>query len=228
MKNVIISNKIIGETPLECLERIRIENNIDKSIPMTYAGRLDPMAYGLMIILIGDECKNKEKYLGLDKEYEIEMLFGIKTDSYDILGIIENVETNKIEEFNIEKWKGKFDQEYPRYSSKIIAMKDENRDALEEMPSKKVEIYEIEKLDEINKNGKDIAKESIEKINKVKGDFRQEKIIKSWQDFAKKYGNSIFKIIKLKILCSSGTYMRVLAHNNNAIAYSINRTRIIK
>ena len=29
---------------------------------MTYAGRLDPMAEGLMIILIDAECKNKENY----------------------------------------------------------------------------------------------------------------------------------------------------------------------
>ncbi len=226
MKNVIISNKEIGETPLECLERVRIEHNIDKTVPMTYAGRLDPMAEGIMIILIGDECKNKEKYIGFDKEYEIELLFGIETDSHDVLGIIESVKIKKIEEFDIKKNIGKFNQEYPRYSSKIIAMNDNEREALEEIPSKEVEIYNIEKIDEIEKNGKEIAKENINKIRKVKGEFRQDKIIKGWQDFAEKYGKKIFKIIKLRVVCSSGTYMRVLAHNNGALAYSIKRTRI--
>ena len=48
--NVIIAYKNIGETPLECLERHRKERSIDKDIPMTYAGRLDPMAEGLMIL----------------------------------------------------------------------------------------------------------------------------------------------------------------------------------
>ena len=151
MKNVIICNKEIGETPLECLERIRKENNMDENMPMTYAGRLDPMAEGLFIILSGEECKNKEKYTNLDKEYQMEILFGIKTDSYDILGLIENIRNTdseinnnknntknrkiekirdeksigKIDKINFKKYIGKFIQEYPRYSSKIIAMKDE-------------------------------------------------------------------------------------------------------
>ena len=53
---------------------------------MTYAGRLDPMASGLLIVLAGEETKNKEKYLNLDKEYLFEVLFGFKTVTYDFLG----------------------------------------------------------------------------------------------------------------------------------------------
>ena len=56
-----LTYKNIGETPLECLERIRLEYGKPKDIPMTYAGRLDPMAEGLLIILVGDDCKDKEK-----------------------------------------------------------------------------------------------------------------------------------------------------------------------
>ena len=50
-------------------------------------GRLDPLAEGVLLILIGDECKNKEKYLGLDKEYEVAIIFGISTDTGDALGL---------------------------------------------------------------------------------------------------------------------------------------------
>ena len=53
---------------------------------MTYAGRLDPMASGVLLVLAGEETKNKDKYLGLDKEYDFEILFGFATDTYDILG----------------------------------------------------------------------------------------------------------------------------------------------
>ena len=112
MKTVII-HKNLGETPLEALERFRLEqikksdnnlisnstkldsvtdNSINwKKIPMTYAGRLDPVAEGELLILIGEECKNKEKYLGLDKEYEVEILLGLTTDTYDILGLVTNI-----------------------------------------------------------------------------------------------------------------------------------------
>jgi len=90
-ENVIITHKNLGETPLECLERIRKERGIDTNISMTYAGRLDPMAEGLMIILVGEECKKKDQYLGLDKTYKFEILVGFETDTHDLLGLVENV-----------------------------------------------------------------------------------------------------------------------------------------
>ena len=70
MKKVIILNKNGWETPLQCLEFFRLKYKEYKNIPMTYAGRLDPMASGVLVILVGEECKKKEKYLKLDKEYE--------------------------------------------------------------------------------------------------------------------------------------------------------------
>ncbi|MDQ3244755.1 MAG: tRNA pseudouridine(55) synthase TruB, partial [bacterium] len=86
VKSFYLLNKKEGETPLEALESFRVKAKIGKEVKMTYAGRLDPMASGLLIILAGEECKNKEKYLRLDKEYNFEVLFGFATDTYDILG----------------------------------------------------------------------------------------------------------------------------------------------
>ncbi len=85
---MIIAYKNMGETPLACLERVRQERSLPANLPMTYAGRLDPMAEGVMIILLGEECKNKDKYLGLDKIYEFEILVGFATDTYDLLGMV--------------------------------------------------------------------------------------------------------------------------------------------
>src|SRR3989344_9613864 len=86
MKNIIVLNKKEGETPLEALENFRPRNKEYKDIKMTYAGRLDPMASGLLLVLVGKEIKNKEKYLALNKEYDFKILFGFATDTYDILG----------------------------------------------------------------------------------------------------------------------------------------------
>ena len=86
----IISYKNLGETPLACLEKMRLEHGIGAEIPMTYAGRLDPMAEGVMILLVGEECKNKEQYLGLDKTYGFEVLVGFQTDTYDLLGLVKS------------------------------------------------------------------------------------------------------------------------------------------
>ncbi|MFA6190415.1 MAG: hypothetical protein WC711_02825 [Candidatus Staskawiczbacteria bacterium] len=86
MKKVIILNKKEGETPLSALENFRKKNPKYFNIPITYAGRLDPMASGVLVLLAGEEAKNKEKYLALDKEYNFSVLFGFSTDTYDILG----------------------------------------------------------------------------------------------------------------------------------------------
>ncbi len=147
-KKFYLVNKKEGETPLESLEVFRIKNKIPFDIPMTYAGRLDPLASGLLIILSGEECKNKEKYLNLDKEYEFSVLFGFKTDTYDILGKVieitpkalsgnlanvlplqdtksnplqkEELELEKLIKKNLKYFKGKIIQKYPMYSSKTI------------------------------------------------------------------------------------------------------------
>ncbi len=86
--NVFITWKELGETPLQALERLREQECIDASMPMTYAGRLDPLAEGELLILVGEECKDKERYLGLDKEYEVEILLGASTDTGDMMGVL--------------------------------------------------------------------------------------------------------------------------------------------
>ncbi len=86
--NTIPFYKNIGETPLEALERFRKDKPEYAHVPMTYAGRLDPLAEGLLILLAGDECMKKDDYTALPKEYEVEVLFGFATDTYDVLGMV--------------------------------------------------------------------------------------------------------------------------------------------
>jgi tRNA pseudouridine55 synthase len=59
-----------------------------------HAGTLDPLATGLLIILIGREfTKLQSQYLKQDKAYEVEMVLGITTDTYDITGAITHQAT---------------------------------------------------------------------------------------------------------------------------------------
>src|ERR1035437_7784454 len=202
---MLIVHKNLGETPLECLERTRFENGIAADVPMTYAGRLDPLASGKLLILVGDECKDKENYLGLDKEYEIEILFGIKTDTGDALGLIEKVDADTQYKMpSCTKFVGKFTQAYPRYSSKTVGGRQlhnlaRSGELPDEMPTKEVEIYSIEEIGkgaiqqmiELNHHwarawqisGRDIAEQAILNVSKVKGDFRQKEIIAGWKKF---------------------------------------------
>lgn len=250
MKKVIILNKKEGETPLQALENFRKKNPGYLGISMTYAGRLDPMASGVLLILAGNEIKNKEKYLNLEKEYTFEVLFGFSTDTHDILGLptrqdlvgnrIDQNELGRKIKNNIRSFLGETTQKYPMYSSKtvkgkplfIYARKGEEVD----VPERKIFIKKIklEKIKQINniKLFKNIEK----RIKKVDGDFRQDKILESWKkeliNVDKKRDK--FFIAQLSIKCSSGTYVRVVAHslgkmiNIPALAFSIKRTKVGK
>ncbi|MES3031175.1 MAG: hypothetical protein V4697_02065 [Patescibacteria group bacterium] len=233
MSNLKIQKLLVrkekGETPLECLERVRKEQGIDPLVPMTYAGRLDPMAHGALLILLGEECKKKNEYLGFDKEYVVEILLGVETDSYDALGVIKNTSTEKPAEIDFQKYVRKFAQTYPRYSSPVIAQKE----VLDELPTKEVEIYEVADIEKKEMTGNQIAERAIGEIARVTGDFRQEEIIKKWQEFKEKYSTQSFVIHTVRVKASSGTYMRSLAHEIGkdlgvgAIAYGIERTKIL-
>lgn len=86
MDRFVLLEKAVGETPLSCMEAYRAAHPELAGIPMAYAGRLDPMASGKLLVLLGDECKVQEKYHELDKEYEFSVLFGIGSDTHDVLG----------------------------------------------------------------------------------------------------------------------------------------------
>lgn len=147
-----------GETPLECLNRL--ENK--ERLPLTYAGRLDPLAQGVLLVLKGDERFKKDEYLALSKEYELTVLFGFETDTYDLLGkvilresqISLNNSFDYISEIKktLPKFTGEINQQYPPYSSKPVNGKSlfqwarENRLNEIEIPTHKVQVDIIEKV----------------------------------------------------------------------------------
>ncbi len=251
MKKVVKIYKPIGQTPLQAINEFRQNNPEYKDIKIGIAGRLDPLAYGVLLLMIGAETKNRDKYLSLDKEYEFEVLFGISTDTYDVLGLINNVTIGQLNNFfsssqNLKKKiklfikskLGKQTQAYPSYSSKEVLGKPlfqwarEGRLGEIEIPDKKVEIYKFELLDIKNVATLKIRKKMFENIGKVSGDFRQEEIIKKWEDFFQNNKDQVFITARFRISCSSGTYVRSLANEmgekfgSGAIAIDILRTKV--
>ena len=88
MESVLNLYKERGETPLERIERFRKTHPEYRKLPMSYAGRLDPMAEGVLLVLVGEENRNRETHLSLTKKYEFDVLFGFATDTYDVLGVL--------------------------------------------------------------------------------------------------------------------------------------------
>ncbi len=219
-KNILNLYKEVGETPLQRVERFRANNPEYYWEKFTYAGRLDPLAEGVLLTLSGSECKEKEKYLKMDKEYEFDVIFGVKTDTYDILGKIIckcDIEDKILEEIieKLPQFKGRIKQEYPPFSSKTVLGKPlfewakEGRSNEISIPSKDIEIYDISVLKSFCVPATDIFEKIEKSFSRVYGDFRQEKVINSWKSEIKE--NKKFFALKIKISCSSGTYVRELA-----------------
>lgn len=243
MNKVINIYKRAGETPLEAINRLRASNPEYQSVKMTYAGRLDPLAEGVLVLLAGDAVYEKEKYLKLDKEYEAEILFGFETDTYDILGLpeknrkIENLKKEKLAE-SLKIFIGAIKMPFPPYSSYKIKGKAlfewarAGRIKEIKIPEKEREIYEIKILRLQKIDGKTLLAQINKKIKKVKGDFRQEKILKQWEKIIGKNAEAELQTAKVKIKCSSGTYVRSIVHKlgqnlkSGAVLSGLKRTQV--
>ncbi|MDC1205601.1 hypothetical protein N8083_02015 [Candidatus Pacebacteria bacterium] len=202
-QDFLIVEKEVGETPLQSLEKARSEAGISPNTPLAYAGRLDPMASGKLLILVGDECKKQEKYHNLDKEYEFEVLFGIGSDTGDVLGLIESCDSSKISAERItdvtKKLTGIIELPYPHFSSKTVQGKPLHIWTLEgrineiEIPTKKSEIYKLALLEvrtlvrtsiytHVSKKIETIPK--VTEASKALGnDFRRPLVRESWKNW---------------------------------------------
>lgn len=254
MKPYIVLDKKVGETPLECMEKWRMAETTDayRGIPLAYAGRLDPMASGKLLVLIGDECKVQEKYHGLDKEYAFEVLFGVSSDSGDVLGLVSACDVPPFSKQAIgdvaRQLIGEIELPYPQFSSKTVngkplhTWKLEGRIGEIEIPTKKSTIYEL-KLQNMHVLSAEAvyaqATRKIETIPKVTDerkalgkDFRRSDVRASWSDFLNTNKNKQFTIATFSCIASSGTYMRTLAEviakdlQTCGLAFSIDRTQI--
>lgn len=232
--------KNLGETPLECLERTRIEKGIEQSIPMTYAGRLDPAATGEMCILTGEDVKNKDVFSSKDKIYEVEYILGLKTDTSDLLGVI--LEMQEIKEFDeqvfvdaLKSLEGEREQKFHNFSAKNIQGLPLWRHYILGNKVTASHIVNLKRLDVLEMSVvslEDVYTKVLNLTKLVNQDFRQSKIIDSWSSLLdKKYK---FIIVKVYANVSSGTYMRVLGDELGDIlnipicAYSIDRKTIIE
>lgn len=237
MKKAIILEKREGETPLQALERFRSGHKKYQGEKMTYAGRLDPMVSGLMLVLAGDGVKEKEKYLGLSKEYEFEILFGFATDTHDILGKISNSQAidglgKEDVRQGMRAFVGEFEQSYPVYSSPNI--KRARRGEAPPARSHKVRIRALRFSGFRRISGRVLMQDIARRIGNVEGDFRQKEILRIWQTHLKNHRNERFLIGKFFVQCGSGMYVRQLVHDLGqqlrvpALAYRIQRTKIGK
>ena len=78
--------------------RARGEKPTKRQLRVGHTGTLDPFATGLLIILLGDACKQSDKFLKLDKVYEATITLGATSTTGDPEGEIVAYSKRKIED----------------------------------------------------------------------------------------------------------------------------------
>lgn len=119
-----------------------------------HTGTLDPVATGVLPILIGDATKLSDNLTAENKAYRVKMLLGVETNTYDITGKIQYASVvNKDEIYireRIKRFIGVQEQIPPQYS----AIKVEGKRAYEyaragkqvELKPRTIEIYDINNI----------------------------------------------------------------------------------
>jgi len=82
---ILLVDKPKGLTSFDVIRVLRKRLNVRK---IGHAGTLDPLATGLLLVGIGDGTKRMKELIGLPKEYEVEVSFGVQTDTGDMEGKI--------------------------------------------------------------------------------------------------------------------------------------------
>ncbi|MCI0475234.1 MAG: tRNA pseudouridine(55) synthase TruB [Anaerolineales bacterium] len=156
MNALLILDKPQGLSSHSAIHRIRKITGIER---VGHAGTLDPMATGVLLVLLGSAVRLAEYVVDHDKKYRATIQLGVETDTYDATGnIVQTARPESIEGSNVNvsaeeiravvaSFVGKLNQIPPAHSAIQIkgkrAYKLARQGFVLEMEPRAVEIYSI-------------------------------------------------------------------------------------
>ena len=119
MDGLLVLDKPAGLTSHDVVARVR------RRLPRArvgHGGTLDPLATGVLLILVGRATKSAGALLSLDKAYEAIVTLGLTTDTHDIEGAVlthQAVPVFSLAQVNAacERFRGDIEQVVPAYSA---------------------------------------------------------------------------------------------------------------
>jgi len=154
MNGILIIDKPKDITSRDVVNKVIKVFNTKK---VGHTGTLDPIATGVLVVCVGKATKLVNELTSTDKEYIASVKLGIKTDTLDSMGSVlfseDVIKTKEEIKSVLNSFIGSYEQEVPMYSAVKINGKKLYEYAREginiELPKRKVEIKEIELLDEV-------------------------------------------------------------------------------
>ncbi|OGN61968.1 MAG: tRNA pseudouridine(55) synthase TruB [Chlamydiae bacterium RIFCSPHIGHO2_12_FULL_27_8] len=137
IEGILLVNKSINKTSFSLVAALKKLTNTKK---IGHAGTLDPLATGLMILLLGKNyTKKSDRFITFKKEYEAVIELGYTTETFDSekekIFVSDKIpKISEIEEI-LKKFSGNIKQIPPMYSAKKI-----NGKKLYELARKGIEV----------------------------------------------------------------------------------------
>lgn len=157
MNGILLIDKPKGWTSHDVVAKIRglIKKQTGQKKPKVgHAGTLDPLATGLLIVLVGSYCKRAQEFSKLDKVYEVEVTLGQTSTTDDEEGEKTVVSDKKPSDSAVKdavmSFKGEIEQVPPIYSAIKVngkrAYKEARKGKELELKPRTVTIHEITNL----------------------------------------------------------------------------------
>ncbi len=145
---MFLVDKPKGLTSSRVVERMKKKFNVKAG----HTGTLDPLATGLLVVLTGKFTKNASTFLKLDKAYEVKVVLGVETDTFDSEGTVLRRSDTEVTREELERvlreFSGDIWQTPPPYSAKKITGRKAYQLARKgisvDIPPKKVSISSLE------------------------------------------------------------------------------------
>lgn len=190
----------------------------------THTGTLDPMAEGVLIVLTGKDRYKKGELSDWHKYYQFEIIWGVTTDSLDLLGLTQSQKENQMTEISqvretvnhylqitLNDFIGEYRQQMPDFSAKRMAGKSafdfakEGREIEETYTD--VDLFSARVLGHRVIESEELLETIEQKVARVQGEFRQAEVINNWQNYLSKLSNQYF-ISTIEIETSKRFYVR--------------------
>lgn len=153
---IVLIDKPSAMTSFGVVARVRrqLSQAVGHKVKVGHTGTLDPFATGLMILVIGKECKNAARYTKLDKVYEATIRLGAVSSTGDPEGEVTAVSTHQPTEVELlgvlQQFTGEIEQTPPIYSAIKIdgrrAYDLARRGEVPDMPRRTVTVYSLDLL----------------------------------------------------------------------------------
>ena len=118
INGLLLVDKVADMTSHDVVAKLR---RILRQKTVGHTGTLDPLATGLMVVVVGDATKLSDYLMAEDKAYWVKARFGLKTDTLDRTGkILEQkpveLTPSQVEEL-VDELQGEFEWPVPAYSA---------------------------------------------------------------------------------------------------------------